>query len=228
MAFTAWNSGVVCSRGCARGRHHSTKPRAEWLCRTANWVHTTGVPGSHYRSEPAAPSSSFEKLFRLLPSLANAPRVGEGRSGLAVDYEARRHRGSSAGRRLAPPLRATCCIAAEEQYGNVNRSALVVTDGWYRDTATWPKDRGFEVFPLWFDYQHHSMLIDLCHEPLILGIKSKPVISPDRTTQVHDLVLATDRMSFRLAIPWRVGLHESPPPLHQPGAILQQTNLAVQ
>jgi len=23
-------------------------------------------------------------------------------------------------------------------------------------------------------------------------------------------------MSFRLAIPWRVGLHQSPPPLHQP------------
>ncbi|OFV95301.1 MAG: hypothetical protein A3H94_05690 [Acidobacteria bacterium RIFCSPLOWO2_02_FULL_60_20] len=40
-------------------------------------------------------------------------------------------------------------------------------DGWYRDTATWPKDRSFEVFRLWFNNQHHSMLIDLCDEPLI-------------------------------------------------------------
>ena len=29
-------------------------------------------------------------------------------------------------------------------------------------------------------------------------------------------------MSFQLAIPWRVGLHQSPPPLHQPGAIMKQ------
>ena len=29
-------------------------------------------------------------------------------------------------------------------------------------------------------------------------------------------------MSFQLAIPWRVALPQSPPPLHQPGAIMQQ------
>jgi hypothetical protein len=40
-------------------------------------------------------------------------------------------------------------------------------DGWYRDQATWPKDRSFEVFSRWFDLEHHSMLMDLCDEPLI-------------------------------------------------------------
>jgi len=40
--------------------------------------------------------------------------------------------------------------------------------GWYADRSTWPPDRSFDVFCRWFDYRHHSMLIDLCDEPLIL------------------------------------------------------------
>jgi len=40
-------------------------------------------------------------------------------------------------------------------------------DGWYRDQATWPRNRSFAVFSRWFDLEHHSMLMDLCHEPLI-------------------------------------------------------------
>ena len=39
--------------------------------------------------------------------------------------------------------------------------------GWFNDTTSWPSDRSFDVFCRWFDYQHHSMLIDLCDEPLI-------------------------------------------------------------
>jgi hypothetical protein len=39
--------------------------------------------------------------------------------------------------------------------------------GWYTDASVWPRDRGFDTFRRWFDYQHHSMLIDLCDEPLI-------------------------------------------------------------
>jgi hypothetical protein len=38
---------------------------------------------------------------------------------------------------------------------------------WFNDTTTWPSDRGFDTFCCWFDYRHHSMLLDLCHEPLI-------------------------------------------------------------
>lgn len=40
-------------------------------------------------------------------------------------------------------------------------------DGWYRDQAPWPKDSSFDVFSRWFDFEHHSMLMDLCDEPLI-------------------------------------------------------------
>ena len=40
--------------------------------------------------------------------------------------------------------------------------------GWFNDRATWPQDRGSDAFCRWFDFRHHSMLIDLCDEPLIL------------------------------------------------------------
>jgi len=33
--------------------------------------------------------------------------------------------------------------------------------------STWPADRSFDVFCRWFDFQHHSMLVDLCDERLI-------------------------------------------------------------
>ena len=39
--------------------------------------------------------------------------------------------------------------------------------GWYTDRSTWSPNRSFDVFCHWFDYQHHSMLVDLCDEPLI-------------------------------------------------------------
>lgn len=38
---------------------------------------------------------------------------------------------------------------------------------WFTDTTTWPQDLSFEVFCRWFEYQHHSMLVDLSEEPLI-------------------------------------------------------------
>lgn len=34
----------------------------------------------------------------------------------------------------------------------------------FNDTTTWPPDRSFNVFCRWFDYQPHSMLIDLCDD----------------------------------------------------------------
>jgi hypothetical protein len=40
-------------------------------------------------------------------------------------------------------------------------------DRWYRDPATWPSDRRFDVFYRWFDYHQHSALIDFCDEPFI-------------------------------------------------------------
>lgn len=38
---------------------------------------------------------------------------------------------------------------------------------WYTDEFVWPRNRGFDAFHRWFDYSHHSMLFDLCDEPLI-------------------------------------------------------------
>lgn len=38
--------------------------------------------------------------------------------------------------------------------------------GWYNDTATWPLDRSFDIFRRWFDYSHHSVLVDLCDDDL--------------------------------------------------------------
>lgn len=40
--------------------------------------------------------------------------------------------------------------------------------GWFNDRTTWPQNRCFEVFCRWFDFQHHSMLMDLCDDPLVL------------------------------------------------------------
>lgn len=37
---------------------------------------------------------------------------------------------------------------------------------WWTDEKSWPKDRGFAVFCRWFEWQHHSLLIDLCDEPV--------------------------------------------------------------
>ncbi len=40
-------------------------------------------------------------------------------------------------------------------------------NGWYRVPSSWPQDRSYAVFRQWFDYQHHSVLLDLCDEPLM-------------------------------------------------------------
>lgn len=38
---------------------------------------------------------------------------------------------------------------------------------WCTDESVWPPDRTFEVFRSWFEYSHHSMILDLSDEPLI-------------------------------------------------------------
>jgi hypothetical protein len=38
--------------------------------------------------------------------------------------------------------------------------------GWLTDESTWPRDRSFDAFCRWFDFHHHSVLVDLCDEPL--------------------------------------------------------------
>ena len=57
---------------------------------------------------------------------------------------------------VAEVLRELCEDIFEEQLA-----------GWYINLAARPS---FDVFCRWFDYQHHSMLIDLCDEPLIRDV----------------------------------------------------------
>jgi hypothetical protein len=33
--------------------------------------------------------------------------------------------------------------------------------------SAWPVDRTFDTFNRWFEYRFHSMLVDLCDEPVI-------------------------------------------------------------
>ncbi len=63
--------------------------------------------------------------------------------GYDTEAEARKH------------LRACCCEIFEEQL-----------DGWYRVPSTWPVDRTFAAFSRWFEFSFHSVLFDLCDDPL--------------------------------------------------------------
>jgi len=40
-------------------------------------------------------------------------------------------------------------------------------DGWYRVPSAWPKRRDMDAFESWFEWSAHSMVIDLCDEPLL-------------------------------------------------------------
>jgi hypothetical protein len=53
--------------------------------------------------------------------------------------------------------------------------------GWFNDETTWPQDRGFEVFCRWFDFQHHSMLVDLCDAPPHSRVRLRTSVSGFRS-----------------------------------------------
>ena len=40
-------------------------------------------------------------------------------------------------------------------------------NGWYCAEELWPEDRSLQVFQLWFDYQLHSIVLDIGEEPLV-------------------------------------------------------------
>src|SRR5215472_5128658 len=93
----------------------------------------------------------LKSYFRLVSPFPNAPGLGKGRSRRASDHAARRDHRHCASWRVTPPLRTP---------GRVRAGAR----GRY---STWPSERSYDVFRKWFDCQHHSMLVDLCDEPLI-------------------------------------------------------------
>ena len=48
-----------------------------------------------------------------------------------------------------------------------NVDGFLIGDGWYRVPSAWPVRRDFDTFVRWFEYHFHTMLVDLCHDPLI-------------------------------------------------------------
>jgi hypothetical protein len=40
-------------------------------------------------------------------------------------------------------------------------------DGWYRVPSSWPIRRDLDLFVLWFEYNVHTMLVDLSDDPLM-------------------------------------------------------------
>jgi hypothetical protein len=39
-------------------------------------------------------------------------------------------------------------------------------DGWYRVPSSWPSRRDMDAFDSWFEWSFHSVVVDLCDEPL--------------------------------------------------------------
>jgi hypothetical protein len=69
--------------------------------------------------------------------------------------------------------RRRCDTQAELDDALRERCAEIFTEqlaGWFNDETTWPQDRGLEVFRRWFDFQYHSMLVNLCDDPLVLEL----------------------------------------------------------
>ena len=40
-------------------------------------------------------------------------------------------------------------------------------DGWYRVPSLWPDRRDLEAFDHWFEWSFHSVVVDLCDDPLL-------------------------------------------------------------
>ena len=40
-------------------------------------------------------------------------------------------------------------------------------DGWYRVPSSWPGRRDLDAFDRWFEWSFHSVVVDLCDEPLL-------------------------------------------------------------
>ena len=49
----------------------------------------------------------------------------------------------------------------------INQIGLCESHRWFRAPTAWPTDRTVKGFKRWFEYQFHSVLIDLCEHPII-------------------------------------------------------------
>jgi hypothetical protein len=47
--------------------------------------------------------------------------------------------------------------------------------GWWTDEAAWPKKRDLNMFLDWFEVEFHSLVFDLCDEPIrVIEIRDDP------------------------------------------------------
>ena len=59
-------------------------------------------------------------------------------------------------------LRVRECL--EEICGQIFEEQL---DGWYRVHSLWPSRRDLANFDHWFEWTFHSLVVDLCNDPLL-------------------------------------------------------------
>ncbi len=52
----------------------------------------------------------------------------------------------------------------EEVCGRIFEEEL---DAWHRVPSSWPRQRDIEAFHRWFEWSIHSMVVDLCDDPLL-------------------------------------------------------------
>ena len=52
----------------------------------------------------------------------------------------------------------------EEVCGQIFEEQL---DGWYRVPSSWPGRRHLDAFDHWFEWSFHSVVVDLCDDPLL-------------------------------------------------------------
>ncbi len=52
----------------------------------------------------------------------------------------------------------------EEECGEIFEEQL---DGWYRVPSLWPTRRDLNAFDHWFEWSFHSVVVDLCADPLL-------------------------------------------------------------
>ena len=52
----------------------------------------------------------------------------------------------------------------EEVCGRIFEEQL---DGWYRVPGLWPNRRDLDALDRWFEWSSHSMVVDLCDDPLL-------------------------------------------------------------
>jgi hypothetical protein len=59
----------------------------------------------------------------------------------------------------------------EEARGNLREYCSEIfeeqLDGWYRVPSAWPVNRTLDTVIRWFEYRFHSVLVDLCDDPLM-------------------------------------------------------------